>query len=150
MRNWFKYQVDSTAAERVKLSRYKRRGEEKREEEKRKDIKTPDPRVGGLIKIFHETLRQKPGYQEAKINGAVLGTVLKARLSELGETEVTRRIGHWFVSTDHFVQRNLNNAGIFGQKFHELGKGPITGIADYHRNMSDTRRLPTAAEALGE
>lgn len=28
MRNWFKYQVDSTAYERVKRSRYKRRGEE--------------------------------------------------------------------------------------------------------------------------
>lgn len=30
MRNWFKYQVDPTAYERVKRSRYKRRGEEKR------------------------------------------------------------------------------------------------------------------------
>lgn len=30
MRNWFKYQVDSTAYERIKRSRYKRRGEEKR------------------------------------------------------------------------------------------------------------------------
>ncbi len=29
MRNWFKYQVDSTAYERVKRSRYKKRGEEK-------------------------------------------------------------------------------------------------------------------------
>lgn len=33
IKNWFKYQVDSTAYDRVKRSRYKRRGEEKRREQ---------------------------------------------------------------------------------------------------------------------
>lgn len=33
IKNWFKYQVDSTAYDRVKRSRYKKRGEEKRREE---------------------------------------------------------------------------------------------------------------------
>ena len=40
--NWFKYQVDSTGYERVKRSRYKRRGEESRveQEKKREEITT--------------------------------------------------------------------------------------------------------------
>lgn len=37
MSNWFKYQVDSTGYERVKRSRYKRRGEESRVEKRRKE-----------------------------------------------------------------------------------------------------------------
>lgn len=41
MQNWFKYQIDSTAYERLKRSRYKRRGEETREEEKRNNPPTP-------------------------------------------------------------------------------------------------------------
>jgi len=41
MNNWFKYQVDSTSYERVKRSRYKRRGEESRVEKSREDKKKP-------------------------------------------------------------------------------------------------------------
>ncbi len=39
LKNWLKYQVDSTVGERVKRLRSKRRGEEKREEEKRDVVK---------------------------------------------------------------------------------------------------------------
>lgn len=43
MRNWFKYQVDSTSYERVKRSRRKKRGEEKRREESEKPfLSTPE------------------------------------------------------------------------------------------------------------
>lgn len=41
MTNWFKYQVDSTGYERVKRSRYKRRGEERRVEKSRKEESIP-------------------------------------------------------------------------------------------------------------
>lgn len=50
MQNWFKYQVDSTAYERLKRSRYKRRGEEKRVDEKRNT--TPIPPPGGSSKVL--------------------------------------------------------------------------------------------------
>jgi hypothetical protein len=61
MLNWFKYQVDSTGYERVKRSRYKRRGEESREEQEERRVvnKVKKPKNTPPVSKF-----QKPTPQE--------------------------------------------------------------------------------------
>ncbi len=57
LKNWYKYQVDSTATERQKTSRYKKRGEEKRKEE----IRDPSlsPLNGNAVTTFKPTTEDR-------------------------------------------------------------------------------------------
>lgn len=69
IKNWRKYQVDSTSYERLKRSRSKRRGEENREEEKRGDEKA--------LSSFVSLWQQKTA-QERQAGAAQIAEGLKA------------------------------------------------------------------------
>jgi hypothetical protein len=75
IKNWFKYQVDSTAYERVKRSRYKRRGEEKRSLTST-STSTPTLRDApplGAGRATRETSKLTPGGSDAR-NEELRGT----------------------------------------------------------------------------
>jgi hypothetical protein len=87
MQNWFKYQVDSTAYDRLKRSRYKRRGEEKRSrgdvEEK---LPSPLPPSGAQSKIlewFEKTWAAYP--KERRIGKQAALRSYKKRVKELSD-----------------------------------------------------------------
>lgn len=97
MKNWKKYQEDSTQAQRQKASRSKRRGEEIRGDETRQDVAPVVPH-GGPERSILEFLNQKAdkNFRPKAIN---LG-LIKARLAD-GITEIqlraiiSRKVHEW-------------------------------------------------------
>jgi hypothetical protein len=91
-RNWHKYQVDSTAYERVKRLRSKRRRDEKRRDEKRGDEKTPSPIVpsSGDFERFWAAYPKKIGKGAARrawqthVHNTALDTILTALADQAG------------------------------------------------------------------
>jgi hypothetical protein len=110
IKNWSKYQKDSTRYERVKKWRSKQndnalRGEEKRREEKRRDIPPISPKVGDssfeeFWKIYPRKIGKKAAFKawkKANINGQlpqVLSAVEKQKTTEQWKKENGQYIPH--------------------------------------------------------
>lgn len=82
--NWHKYQEDSTAYERVKRLRSKRRGEEIRGEEKRREEKTPPtPSLGAVCEISPDALASIWNEEAPTMGLAAVLSVTPARKKKL-------------------------------------------------------------------
>lgn len=134
------------------------RREENRREEKESSGKPEDPKaeqcppkkitpVQSLIGFFTDGLKKID--TEMSANGGHLARIFHDRLKSTSEAEIRRRIENWFKSDDGFVRENLNNAGVFNQKFHLL-KSPIMLGRNKGGINAGTRTSGAAAPVKGK
>lgn len=109
IKNWVKYQEDSTAAERQRKSRSKKRGEEKRGEEsinsKKKEL------IARYCELFKERYKENP-----YITGKEAG--MAGRLIEI--PDVYKILESFFESDDKFIIENRHGFNIIESQINKL------------------------------
>ncbi len=143
IKNWFKYQVDSTAYERLKRSRYKRRGEEKRGEENKHPPVVPPGGHTKILEWFEKTWQAYPkerriGKQAALRSyrkrvkdlsdalwiGRALDNYLKSKTAQDG---FIKNASTFFANVEDYADERRDSQGTFVQTTHP---GAANGLSD--------------------
>lgn len=124
-KNWIKYQVDSTQAERAKSSRSKRRGEEKRGEEKRIPSVSPHRDQAKTILIFLNDKAHK-SFRPTDANLSLIVARLRSGATEEDcRSLIAKKVREWL--PDPKMAMYLRPATLFNATKFEQYLGEMNG-----------------------
>lgn len=117
-----------------------------------KKPKKPDelsPAVSRLRKKFDEKLEGKFGPHSFPwgVAGAKLRELLIAKIPE---EEISKRIDHYFASTDKFIEDNGFSVTLFAQRINLLAGGPLGRNGNYAGNVGNNAIAGYAAPVTGK